>query len=105
MADSKYIGRMTTVTLDHVEIAKGATARGPVSFKIGDWLAQSPTPNFGEEWMAFLESRDGALWLVAGANGLLKVGDNDQLLYDGVAPYPLSRPQFIRLVREESREN
>lgn len=87
-ADSKYIGRVTKVTIDHVEITKGAPSGRVVRFNICDWVADNPTLNVGEEWMAFLESRDGALWLVAGVNGLLKLGDNDKAAIRRSRPIP-----------------
>jgi hypothetical protein len=105
VVDGQKRGKVKKVTMELTAKEKGDLASRRVRFLAYGWLAYVPAIGVGEHWMAFLEKKGSELWVVAGANGLLRVGDNDKLLYDGVAPYRLTRSQLTRLLRDEAHDD
>lgn len=98
--DAVERGRIQKYTVVVTSAPRSGFTGKTVRFNADMWEARFPLVKVGEQWMVFLERRGNALWVKAGTNGMLKVGENDQLLYDGVAPAGVSRTELERGVRE-----
>lgn len=98
---SRTRGRIRRATVEISTVSKGSFSGRTLQFSANHWSTRVPRIRVGEQWMAMLERKGTEYWLVGGGNGLLRVSENGELLYDGIAPVGLSKAELERVAKEK----